>query len=251
MRNVRCCSPPAGASCQCRTSSRQKPPPPILVFRAIECQHDRRDRTKMSIRRPALSRKSGSAPPSPECNWCWDHVCWTNVVPFQLPHNCELGASVMPVNPKTVQGRRELTFQSLQDVLADVERLVASPSTRTLGNWSLAELLNHLTMTMNNSIDGFQLKAPFIIRLLGPFFKKTALKKISPGIKLPKAAEAAAYPPSTSLQQSLQDFRRAIQRTMMEDMEAAHPAFGRMNNEEWTQLHLRHSEMHLSFAVPE
>lgn len=157
----------------------------------------------------------------------------------------------MTVNPKTVQGRRELSFQSLQDVLNDVERLVSSPSTRTLGNWSLGELLNHLTMTMNNSIDGFQVKAPFIIRLLGPFFKKAALKKITPGIRLPRSAESAAFPPSSSLHESLNEFRKAVYRTMMENMEAAHPAFGRMTHDEWTQLHLRHSEMHLSFAVQE
>lgn len=157
----------------------------------------------------------------------------------------------MPVNPTTVQGRRELSFESLQDVLADVERLVASPSTRTLGNWSLGELLNHLTMTMNNSIDGFQVKAPFFVRMIAPFFKKSALKKITPGIKLPKSAETKALPPSSSLYESLQEFRKAVQRTMMETMEAAHPAFGRMTHDEWMQLHLRHSEMHLSFAVPE
>ena len=155
----------------------------------------------------------------------------------------------MPVNPRTVQGRRDLSFASLQAVLADVEVLVASSSTRTLGNWSLAELLNHLTMTMNNSLDGFQVTAPFYIRMIAPFFKKSALKKITPGIRLPKSAETSAFPPSRSLDESLQEFRKAIQRTTQETMEAAHPAFGRMTHDEWIQLHLRHSEMHLSFAV--
>ncbi|MFN5799080.1 MAG: DUF1569 domain-containing protein, partial [Planctomyces sp.] len=86
----------------------------------------------------------------------------------------------MPVNPRHVQGRRELTFHSLQQVLDDVEQLAASPATRTLGNWSLAQLLNHLALTMNGSIDGFSVQAPWFIRLLAPLFKQSALKKSRP-----------------------------------------------------------------------
>jgi hypothetical protein len=156
----------------------------------------------------------------------------------------------MTVNPRHVRGRREITFQSLQQVLDDVEKLAAAPGVHTLGNWSLPQLLNHLTLTMNCSIDGFQVQAPWFIRLLAPLFKKSALRKISPGIRLPKAAEAAAFPPHVSMPESLQDFRRAIRRAMTEQMQAPHPAFGRMTHQEWLLLHLRHSEMHLSFAIP-
>ncbi|MFN5052141.1 MAG: DUF1569 domain-containing protein [Planctomyces sp.] len=156
----------------------------------------------------------------------------------------------MPVNPRHVQGRRELTFHSLQQVLDDVEQLAASPATRTLGNWSLAQLLNHLALTMNGSIDGFSVQAPWFIRLLAPLFKQSALKKISPGIRLPKSAEAVAFPSSVSLPESLQAFRQAIRRASTEQMRAPHPGFGRMTHQEWLLLHLRHSEMHLSFAIP-
>jgi len=47
------------------------------------------------------------------------------------------------------------------------------------------------------------------------------------------------------------DLRQSVARTKSERMEAAHPAFGKMNHDEWTKLHLRHAEMHLSFAIPE
>lgn len=40
----------------------------------------------------------------------------------------------MTVDTKTVQGRRELKFQSFDEVLADAEKLVSSPNTKTLGN---------------------------------------------------------------------------------------------------------------------
>jgi hypothetical protein len=159
----------------------------------------------------------------------------------------------MPVNAKSIKGRRDLTFNTLDDIVKDVEILVASPATRTIGNWSLVKLITHLSRTDNNSIDGFETKAPLMIRLVMPLFKGRFLKarKMNPGIRLPKAAEAAAFPESTSSQEALNDLRDAVERTRTEIMTAIHPAFGKMTHDEWNTLHLRHSEMHLSFALPE
>lgn len=156
----------------------------------------------------------------------------------------------MTVNPKTVPGRRDLTFHSLDDVLEDVEQFAALSTVRTLGNWSFDRLLAHLAMTFRGSIDGFQTQAPFWIRLIAPFFKKRVISSpLRPGIRLPKSAEADAYPAAGSLQSALDDFRCSVQRAKSERMDKPHPAFGRMTHNEWLQLHLRHCEMHLSFVV--
>jgi len=40
----------------------------------------------------------------------------------------------MAVNPRHVRGRHEITFQSLQQVLDDIEKLAAAPGIHTLGN---------------------------------------------------------------------------------------------------------------------
>lgn len=158
----------------------------------------------------------------------------------------------MPVISKTVQGRRDVSFQTLDDIVADAEKLVASPKSRTIGNWPLVKLIKHLSQTIHNSIDGFQSKAPRWIRLIMPLFKGRILKarKMSPGINLPKATVASAFPDAGSIQEALDDLRRAVARTKSERMEAVHPAFGKMTHDEWNTLHLRHSEMHLSFALP-
>lgn len=158
----------------------------------------------------------------------------------------------MAVNAKTVQGRRDVSFQTMDDIIADAEKLVASTTTRTIGNWPLGKLIMHLSQTVDNSIDGFQLKAPLMIRLIMPFFKNKIInaKELKPGINLPKAAIPVAYPDAGSLQEALDDLRRAVERTKTERMTAKHPAFGTMTHEEWNKLHLRHSEMHLSFALP-
>jgi hypothetical protein len=68
------------------------------------------------------------------------------------------------IDTRKVAGRRKLHFNSLDEVLADAERLVAGGSTQ-LGNWSLA-------LVENASIDGFPELFPWPIRLL--------LKVVSP-----------------------------------------------------------------------
>jgi hypothetical protein len=156
-----------------------------------------------------------------------------------------------PVDSKAVQGRRNLRFTSLDEVVADAEKLVSSPTSRTLGNWPISQLLTHLAMAMNTSIDGISFKAPWLIRLIGPFLKQRILQRgLSPGFKLPREREAAAYPPANSPQEALDILRKAAGRMRTERATVTHPIFGKMTHEDWIQFHLRHAELHLSYAVP-
>jgi hypothetical protein len=158
----------------------------------------------------------------------------------------------MPVDTKAVSGRRKLQFASLDEVIADAEKCVGSPNTKMLGNWPLERILGHLTKAMNGSIDGMDLQAPFLIRLIGPLLKRRILKKgMAPGIKLSKPNEAVLYPNVASAQQVLDAMRAAASRVQMEKkLIARHPVFGNMTKDEWIKLHLRHSELHLSYALP-
>jgi hypothetical protein len=154
------------------------------------------------------------------------------------------------VDTRTVRGRRQLHFTSLDEVVADAEQLASSPTTRMLGNWPLGQLLAHLAMAMNRSIDGISFQAPWYLRLFGRLVKRRVLKRgLTPGFKLPKDREAGAYPRVTSSQEALTIFRQAVARMRNEKATAIHPFFGRLTHEEWTQFHLRHAELHLSFAV--
>jgi hypothetical protein len=157
----------------------------------------------------------------------------------------------MTVDTKTVQGRRELTFESLDEVVVDAEKLVASPSTKMLGNWPLSQLLTHLATAINGSIDGTSAKAPWLIRLVGPLLRGRFLRnEMSPGFKLPKDVEVGFFPAVGSPQEALERLRVAVGRLKTEKMMTRHPVLGKLIHEEWTRLHLRHAELHLSFAVP-
>jgi hypothetical protein len=157
----------------------------------------------------------------------------------------------MTVDTASVQGRRKLTFRSFDEVLSDAETLVRSPNTKMLGNWPLPQLLTHLATTINGSIDGISGRAPWFLRPIGPLVKRRIFKNgMSPGFNLPKAREVKAFPVAASPQEALGKLRAAVERLKNERMTACHPFFGKLTHEEWTRLHLRHAEMHLSFAVP-
>jgi hypothetical protein len=132
-----------------------------------------------------------------------------------------------------------------------VDHLAKSKELRALGNWSPGQIFKHLAITMNHSIDGFPpLMPPFMIFFMRLLFKRRFLTKpMSAGFKLPPKA-AAFLPPPTSLEEGLQSIRQAIHRQQTDTKRSPSPVLGQLSNEEWNQLHCRHSELHLSFLVP-
>jgi len=157
-----------------------------------------------------------------------------------------------PIVTKKVTGRRVLRFATLDDILADAERL-AGGRARQLGNWSPGQAFSHLARTMNMSLDGAKWRAPLIFRLMAPLIKKRLLRgPMKAGFKLPGYAAEQLLPPTpVATDHGLAELRTAIQRLHREPRRAPSPFFGPMTREEWNQLHLRHSELHLSFFVPE
>jgi Protein of unknown function (DUF1569) len=151
-----------------------------------------------------------------------------------------------------VIGRRHLHFTSLDDIVADVDQLANAKEIRCLGNWSGGQVLRHLTTVMNGSIDGMPRVMPgflrFILRLV---MKKRFLNKpMPPGFRLPKSG-AALLPAPTSWDEGLQGFRQAARRLQTETIRQPHPVLGPLTVEEWTKVHCRHSELHLSFLMPD
>jgi hypothetical protein len=54
----------------------------------------------------------------------------------------------MPVNTAKVDGRRKLDYASLEEVLADADRLSSGP-VKVLGNWSAGQIFKHLAIAMS------------------------------------------------------------------------------------------------------
>jgi hypothetical protein len=157
----------------------------------------------------------------------------------------------MPVDSKSVTNRRRIHYNSLDEFVADAERLAAT-EVQMLGNWSLDQIFGHLAFSMNSSIDGFSFGVPKPIRpIVRLFFKKKFLEgPINPGFKFPAKAAAVALPEPSDVQEKLNDLRAAVHRIKTETKRAPNPGIGPLTVDEWTQFHLRHAELHMSFAKP-
>ncbi len=158
----------------------------------------------------------------------------------------------MSVNTKTVDGRRKLRFNSLDEMLAEAENLAAS-DVKMLGNWTLAQIFEHLAAALNSSIDGSSFRPPLFVRLVvGLFMKKKFINRGLPsGFTIPKEAEAQFLPKDDiATDAALADMRSAVERLKSTDQRSCNPVFGQLTRDESDQFQLRHAEMHLSFVVP-
>ena len=157
----------------------------------------------------------------------------------------------MPVDTSKVTGRRTLHFHSLDDILADIERLNQG-KIRTLGNWTPGRVLKHLSIVMIWSLDGAPVRAPWYVRIIGWFIKNRFLRNpMAAGFALPKDTEVYLVPGETSWEEGLQAIRGAIQRLKTESQRKSSPFLGELTGAQWDQLHCRHCELHLSFLLPE
>jgi hypothetical protein len=156
----------------------------------------------------------------------------------------------MAVATGSVTGRRQLQFDTLDDMLADVEHLNKG-QVNAIGNWSPGQVLGHLTIIMTGSMDGFKNRPPWIIRLLGKVMKRRILTKpMSAGFSLPPKALEELWPGPTEWADGVTRFREAVRRLKTEEKRVPSPFMGAMTRAEWDQLHCRHAALHLSFLVP-
>ena len=149
------------------------------------------------------------------------------------------------------KSRRQVEYSTLEELRLDAESIATGPYT-TVGKWTYGQILDHLAQAIHASIDGFPFGAPWYMRLVAPLVKNSVLtKRMKPGFRLPKAADSYLPSPDVAVEDALSRLVNGIDRLDTENPTAAHPVFGKLAREEWISLHLRHSELHMSFVVPD
>ncbi|QOV90702.1 DUF1569 domain-containing protein [Humisphaera borealis] len=156
----------------------------------------------------------------------------------------------MTINTQSDPGRRKIRFESLDDILADVERLAEAERNGKLervGNWTFGQSLGHMATWVGYTYDGIPLKIPFLLRLLLRPMKRRMLRtKMRPGLRIPGTTEGTLGTELLSTEEGLSRFKAAIERLRREPPTKPHMFFGQMTHDEWISLQLRHAECHLA-----
>ena len=157
----------------------------------------------------------------------------------------------MVKTPK-VTDRRELHFPSMPDILDDVEYLASGDPPRTTGNWTGGQIVKHVAMLINFSIDGFPVpKAPLPYRIVGRLKRKRALvEPLGAGLAFPRNFGFLAPSAGVTWEEAVEYLSETMARPSRERMATPHPLLGKLTHEQWEQFHCRHAEMHFSFMHP-
>jgi hypothetical protein len=152
--------------------------------------------------------------------------------------------------------RRSLVFNDLDEVVRDVEALLAGGYEKA-GNWDLAQVAGHLAEWLRFPVEGFP-KAPAPIRAVFWVLRKTVGRK-----KLLTYIETKSFPagkptfPETvpptggDPREAVEKLRRNVERLKGHAGPIVpSPLFGDMTKDEAVRMQLVHAAHHLSFLVP-
>jgi hypothetical protein len=156
------------------------------------------------------------------------------------------------IDTSKVTEHRKLRFGGADDVLAEVDRLVAAEQAgrlRVTGNWSLGQNLGHLAAWMDYPYDGYPLRTPWLVKLVTRYLMKRRFLhgSLNKGVKIPgvKGGTVGIEPMSTD--EGLSRYRRSWERLRKSPPAVPNPHFGPLTPDEWVALHCRHAELHLGF----
>ena len=157
----------------------------------------------------------------------------------------------MSANTAKVEGRRKLDYASLDEVLADADRLCSAPM-KTLGNWSAGQVFKHLANAYNGSIDGISMSFPWPMRMVAKLFKNRLIHgAMPPGVTLPASGAKQVMPEPISTEEGLAALRAAVARLQREPHRATHPVLGDLTRDEWDAIHINHANLHMIFLAPQ
>ncbi len=165
------------------------------------------------------------------------------------------GPLTVMIDTARVQDRRRIRFETVEDALADVDRIVAAEAAgtlRTCGNWTAGQAFGHVAGWINYAYEGFPLKTPWFIRIFLRMKLKKMLRDGMPaGVRIPRVPNGTCATDAMSTQDGAQRLRQALHRLACDEpTKYDSTAFGPMPNEQRVALNLRHAELHLSFLHP-
>jgi hypothetical protein len=145
-------------------------------------------------------------------------------------------------------GRRSISYNSLDDVMPDVEWLLKGHS--AVGNWSLAQICRHLATVMRRVVDLPASTPQDPSRWVGKDQKRQVFESGTLPEGLPGPQEVIPGETSGDRDEA-EGLRQAIAYYQSSSGPVIpHRLFGPLSKAEWDRLQLIHCAHHLSFAIP-
>lgn len=147
--------------------------------------------------------------------------------------------------------RRTLRFHSIDDLEAEIDRIVAAERAgrlRSTGNWTTGQIFGHLAAWINYGWEGYPFKVPALVRWIIRLQTRRLIERGLPaGARLPRV-DAGTYGVEVySTEEGARRLKDAIRRLRREPATHVSPAFGRIPEDQRIALNLRHAELHLGF----
>jgi hypothetical protein len=161
------------------------------------------------------------------------------------------------VETRSVTGRRAVRLESFDDLLADADRIVAATESgraRTVGNWSPAQILQHVGRLIEFSLDGFPFRYSRWLRWQVRLVRLVSYRLLinlafRAGFRNPTYAASLEPDPAVTLAEAAAYLRAQVDRVRKgERMTRPSPADGPTTHKQWVYAHLRHAELHFSFV---
>ncbi len=165
------------------------------------------------------------------------------------------GTMTKPINTAHVGEHRKLRFDTIDEALAEMDRIVAAEGDgrlRSLGNWTPGQVFGHVAAWIEYGYGGYPLKRPpwFVRLFLRMQLKKYLRQGMPQGVKIPQVENGTYGIEPMSTSDGAERLRRAFQRLQRGELaKFDSPAFGPISHEDRIQLNLRHAESHLGFLA--
>jgi Protein of unknown function (DUF1569) len=149
--------------------------------------------------------------------------------------------------------RRKLRFNSIDDVLAEIDRIEQADrdgALRTTGNWTPGQIMAHIASWIEYGYDGYPIKKPFFLLrwILRLMLKKMLREGMHGGVRIPGVPGGTVGMDAMAISEAAERLRNAFHRLKRRE-QAFHdsPAFGPMSHDDRIVLNLRHAELHLGY----
>ena len=151
----------------------------------------------------------------------------------------------------SIPERRELQFSTLDEVVAEAERLV-NAEVRTTGNHKFANILEHLARTHDMATGKLPPpRLPFMMRIMMRMKKLAIIENLAPGFNLPPDAEKFFWPKQDfEVNAAFNHLKESVENYKANGPLKKHPLFGKLPPEKVTELNCKHGALHLSFVHP-